>query len=383
MSDTKETKKNKGQEYAETIANELIKHLKEGTAPWQIPWTPANGHDLPYNHTTGKAYLGSNTLALMMQMRSDPRWMTYKQAQSIDAQVKKGERGTTLIHLITHTEHTKRDENGNPVLDEKGDPVKVYVKLEQPFIKSFTVFNGEQIEGLPILEKVPAKYQWEPIEKAEQILTASHANIEHKPSNRAAYYPKLDTIFLPEKKQFPEQAAYYSTALHELGHWTGHSSRLKRDLSGKFGSESYAKEELRAEIASMMLSRELGLPHDTSQHAAYVKSWIQVLQDEPMEILHASKDAQQIMEYVRSFDRTQDIAQQLDNAKQAYQQQREALPPEKQHKQQVLEQLLSTVTINLSEADQKQAKLNFYHNQLQEMKQSPSLTAKEEIEVER
>lgn len=383
MTDTKETKKSKGQEYAENIANELIKHLEAGTAPWQRPWTPEKGMDLPYNHATGNPYSGTNTLSLMMQMRIDPRWMTYKQAQSIDAQVKKGERGTPLIRLITHAEYTKRDENKQPVLDDKGNPVKVYAKLEQPIIKSFTVFNGEQIEGIPPLEIKPAQYNWEPAEKAEQILAASEARIDFYATNQPAYSPSSDIITMPEKRQFPNQEAYYATVLHELGHWTGHSSRMDRDLGDEFGSVGYAKEELRAEITSMMLSRELGLPHDTNQHAAYVKHWVQVLKDDPMEIIHASKDAQNIMEYVRSFDRTQDVQQQLDDAKQTYQQQLENLSPEKQYKQQVLAHLMNTVTLGLSEADQRQSQLNFYQNQLEEMKQSPSFTRAEEAEPER
>lgn len=381
MSDTKETKKNKGQEYAENIANELIKHLEAGTAPWQRPWTPDMGMDLPYNHTTGNPYSGTNTLSLMMQMRIDPRWMTYKQAQSIDAQVKKGERGTPLIRLITHAEYTKRDKHKQPVLDDKGNPVKVYAQLEQPIIKSFTVFNGEQIEGIPPLEIKPAQYNWEPVEKAEQILAASEARIDFYATNQPAYSPSSDIITMPEKRQFPNQESYYATVLHELGHWTGHSSRLDRDLNNPFGSVGYAKEELRAEITSMMLSRELGLPHDTNQHAAYVKHWVQVLKDDPMEIIHASKDAQNITAYVHSFDRT--IEQQLDQGKQEYQQYLEKLSPETRQHKQVLEHLMNTATLGLSEADQTQSQLNFYKNQLEEMKHIPSLIRPEDVEPER
>ncbi len=387
MSNTKEeSKKNKGQEYAENIANELIKHLEAGTAPWQLPWEPVKGLDIPYNHTTGNRYSGMNNLVLMMQRRFDPRWMTYKQAQSVDAQVRKGEKGISLNRVITHTEKVKRDENGTPVLDEQGNTVKIYLLLDQPYIKSFSVFNGEQIDGLPPYERKPAQYDWEPIEKAEKILTASKADIDVHPMHQAAYSVTSDIITMPTKEQFPNQESYYSTMLHELGHWTGHPSRMDRDfLNDSHGIAEYAKEELRAEIASMMLSRELGLPHDTEQHAAYVQHWVQALKDDPMEIIHAAKDAQQITEYVRSFDRTQDreMQQQLDAARQEYQHHTEKLSPEDQQHRQVLEHLMNTATLGLSESDQRQSQLNFYQSQLQELRQSAPLARTEDIEPER
>ena len=206
------------------------------------------------------------------------------------------------------------------------------------------------------------------------------------PMHQAAYSVTSDIITMPTKEQFPNQESYYSTVLHELGHWTGHPSRMDRDfLNDKHGITEYAKEELRAEIASMMLSRELGLPHDTEQHAAYVQHWLQALKDDPMEIIYAAKDAQQITEYIRSFDRTQDreIEQQLDAARQQYQQHTEKLSPENQQHRQVLEHLMNTATLGLSESDQKQSQLNFYQNQLQELKQSAPLARTEDIEPER
>lgn len=368
MTNTKDSAKNKGQEYAENIASELIKHLEAGTAPWQRPWTPDHGFDLPYNHTTGNAYNGTNNLVLMMQMRDDPRWMTYKQAQAIDAQVRKGERGISLIRLVTHTERVKRDENNKPLLDADGHAIKEYARLEQPFIKSFTVFNGEQIEGIPPYERKPVQYEWEPSEKAERILVASKAAIDSHPLHHPAYNPDSDIITLPEKRQFPDPSHYYSTALHELGHWTGHSSRLDRDLTGQFGSERYAREELRAEIASMMLSRELGLPHQVGQHAAYVQSWIKVLKEDPMEIVHAAKDAQGIMEYVRSLEREQTIQKDIASLKETYQQHSALLPPQDQQYRQTLASFVEKATLGLPEAARQHSQLNFYQHQIQEIK---------------
>ncbi|MDO4641708.1 MAG: zincin-like metallopeptidase domain-containing protein [Neisseria sp.] len=295
-------KKDLRKTFAETVANELIEQLKQGTAPFQQRWEPAMGSDLPYNATTLERYSGGNTLLLMLANRADPRWMTYKQAQSIGAQVRRGEKGVGLLKLITHFPRTVKDEQGRVVKDEQGRPLKEIVKLGEPMLKSFTVFNAEQIDGLPPLQREPV---WENHQRAEQLLTLSGADIRHQSGDRAYFYPAEDYIVLPHKQQFDSAAAYYSIALHELGHWTGHESRLNRELVGYFQDPvKYAKEELRAEISSMITSRELGVPFDPKRHADYVGSWIQELENDPTEILKAARDAEKIQQYLLSFERT-------------------------------------------------------------------------------
>jgi hypothetical protein len=154
---------------------------------------------------------------------------------------------------------------------------------------------------LPPIQK--KEHTWDPIERAEGILTAFFgADIHHNGGSRAFYRPLTDSIHLPDKGQFPTAENYYATALHELGHWSGHEDRLNRDLVHPFGSEGYAKEELRAEIASMILGDELGIGHDPSQHAAYVGSWIKALKDDPMEIFRAAADAEKIQTYVLGLE---------------------------------------------------------------------------------
>ncbi|MCB2039310.1 MAG: conjugal transfer protein TraC, partial [Rhodoferax sp.] len=153
----------------------------------------------------------------------------------------------------------------------------------------------------------------------EHILKASGASITHAPGDRAFYRPATDSIHLPDRGQFPSADNYYATALHELGHWTGHASRLDRDLAHPFGSEGYAKEELRAEIASMILGDELGIGHDPGQHAAYVGSWIKALQDEPLEVFRAAADAEKIHDYVLAFEQKQ-VQEQDQQQSQAQQQ---------------------------------------------------------------
>ena len=298
--DTMEPKK----PFHEAVAEKLIEQLKAGTAPWQRPWEPGEpGGFLPVNPTTGKRYKGINAIYLMSQGRTDNRWMTYKQAAAVGAQVRKGEKGTPVQYWKFSEEHEKRDEQGRPVLDSEGKPVKETVMLERPRVFFATVFNAEQIDGLPPLTRKPQ--EWDPIERAEHILKASGAAIRHGENNRAFYRPATDSIHLPDRGQFPSADNYYATALHELGHWTGHESRLGRDLAHPFGSEGYAKEELRAEIASMIVGDELGIGHDPGQHAAYVGSWIKALEDDPLEIFRASAEAEKIKDYVMAFEQQQ------------------------------------------------------------------------------
>jgi putative DNA primase/helicase len=301
--------KNEKKPYHETVAENLIKQLEAGTAPWQRPWEAgASGSFLPYNPTTGNRYKGINALHLMSQNRKDQRWLTYKQATEAGGQVRKGEKGTGIQYWKFTEEQIKKDDNGKSVLDDDGKPLKVIVRLERPRVFFATVFNAEQIDGLPLIQK--KEQHWNPIERAESMLAASGANIHNNGGDRAFYRPSTDSIHLPNKGLFSSADRYYSTALHELGHWTGHSSRLDRDLVHPFGSEGYAKEELRAEIASMILGDELGIGHDPGQHAAYVESWIKALKDDPLEIFRAAADAEKIQNYVLVFEQVQEQDQQ-------------------------------------------------------------------------
>lgn len=288
--------------FYEEIADRLIKQLEEGTAPWQKPWEPGSSR-MPHNPVSGTRYKGANALWLAMQQRTDPRWMTYKQAQSVNAQVQKGEKGTLVQYWKFTDTIPKLDDKGKPVLDDNGKKKMITVKLDRPKVFSAVVFNAEQIQGLPPLEVKATKPDWERHERAENILQAMSVPIKHDQADGAFYRPSTDSIHLPERSQFPSADNYYATALHEAGHSTGHKSRLDRDLTGRFGSESYAKEELRAEIASLMIGDELQIGHDPGQHAAYVKSWVKVLKDDPKEILRAAKDAESISSYLLSHEK--------------------------------------------------------------------------------
>lgn len=297
--------------FHEVVAENLIKQLETNTAPWQKPWEPGQAGFMPINPTTGNRYKGINAIQLMSQNHDDNRWMTYKQAEAVGAQVRKGEKGTPVQYWKFSEEQNKLDDQGKPVLDGNNQPVKVTVQLERPRVFMATVFNAEQIDGLPPLQIKEPVQAWEANERAERILSASGANINHSDSNRAFYRSSTDSIHLPEKSQFPNEGNYYATALHELGHWTGHETRLSRDLANPFGSEAYAKEELRAEIASMILGDEIGIGHDPEQHVSYVKSWINVLKQDPMEIFRAAADAEKIQNYVLALEQKQELTHEI------------------------------------------------------------------------
>ena len=304
-------------DYVDEVATSIIKQLKEGTAPWQKPWEPGERF-MPYNPTTGNEYHGMNAVWLMSRAQSrgftDARWMTYRQSQEQDAQVRKGEKGTPIQFWKWQGLEPVKDASGKPVLDQEGQAVRQMVRYERPRVMGAVVFNAEQIEGLPPAPLRPVRPEWERHSQAETILGNSGVPIHHAPGDRAFYRLAEDTITLPERDQFPSGDRYYATALHELGHATGHPSRLARDMAHPFGSEGYAREELRAEIGSLMLGEQLGIGHDPGQHAAYVASWIKALENDPREIFRAAADAEKIVKLVRSYELGREQAAEQDQA---------------------------------------------------------------------
>ena len=294
--------------FHEEFAAKIIEHLKAGTAPWQRPWHPGKTLAAPHNPASGTVYRGMNRVHLALSGYEDPRWMTLRQANEQGLSILPGSKATPVVYFQFNKEQDKLDKDGNPVLGEDGKPQKQSVELDKPIIRFAHVFNAEQIDGIPPLELTDKAFEWEPHEKAENILSTSGANIRHDQSNRAFYRYATDSIHLPPRENFEEPGQYYGTALHELGHWTRHSSRLDRE-NGPFGSEMYAREELRAEIASWMLGQDIGIPHDPEQHAAYVGSWIKALEDDPYEIVRACRDAEQIKEYILGLEMKNELAQ--------------------------------------------------------------------------
>lgn len=297
---------NSRQPFHEEFAQKIIESLKAGTAPWQKPWNDDTERMPPHNPVSDAVYRGVNRINLSLANYDDPRWMTFKQARDQGLVVKQGSKATTVIFYQWSQEKDRVDDKGKTILGDNGQPQKVAVALERPILRFAHVFNGEQIAGLEPLQRVAKAHTWDDHARAEKILSSSKAVIKHDQNKKAFYRPRTDSIHLCPKEAFDTPSKYYATALHELGHWTGHPNRLDRDF-GPFGSPIYAMEELRAEISSWMLGQELSIGHDPDQHTAYVASWIMALENDPSEIMRACRDAEQIKDYVLELEQSKDI----------------------------------------------------------------------------
>ncbi len=295
----------------EQVASQIIKKLQEGTAPWQLPWDNSTaGTGLPYNAVTGNRYKGLNCISLMLAGRPDPRWLTYRQAVSKGWNVRKGEKGSQIQFVKTSEFVPKIDGKGNKIIGTNGKPEGIYVPRDRPMVSTAWVFNAQQIEGISPLQSIDAdQSRWNPIARAEQLLIAIGAKINYVPGEQAFYNPIKDEITLPHPSQFPSADKFYGTAYHEVAHWSGHPSRLDRSIMNQIGSPNYAREELRSEIASMLIGNELKIGHDPGQHVAYVGSWVRTLRDTPAEIVAAATDAERIFDYIIAYERLYDKKQ--------------------------------------------------------------------------
>ncbi|MBQ5265155.1 DUF1738 domain-containing protein [Klebsiella pneumoniae] len=253
--------------------------------PWACPWQRVPGMSgLPSNYTTGTVYSGMNIMLLWCsaseQGFSDSRWMTYKQAQAAGGQVRKGEHGTIAIFYTT--------------LEKENDAGEID---HIPMLKTFVVFNVEQIDGLSLTaETVAPEATFDPLPQAENLFSNSGARIIEKGQN-AFFMPSTDEIWLPERHLFADAANFYATGLHELVHWSGAKSRLNREMKGRFGSEDYAFEELIAELGSAFLMADLGIVGEV-QHESYIASWLKALKNDKRYIFKASSAASKAHRYL-------------------------------------------------------------------------------------
>lgn len=278
-------------EYRKAVTERLIGMLESGTAPWQKPWDAGiAAMNRPHNFN-GRPYHGVNALMLWCTAidkgYEDSRWLTFKQVNKLGGHVNKGEKA----QIVEYWQWENEVEN-----PETGEKEKV--PLEHPKVYRAAVFNADQCTGLPKLRRQAQK--WSPVERAENIIAANGVLVTHNTDGSAFYSPGGDFICLPPRESFATVDAYYSTLLHEVGHSTGHPTRLNREFGGQFGSEGYAREELRAELASTFLCGELGIATTGSdeQHAAYVKSWVSALKNDYNEIFRAAADAEKICNYL-------------------------------------------------------------------------------------
>ena len=273
----------------QSVTDQIIAALKAGTQPWVCPWQAGAGDLAPANLASGRPYRGINVLLLNLRAMScgcgTNRWMTFQQACSLGASVRKGEHGTPIVFFKMHEVGT-------------GDAQVTVDRKVIPLLRSFTVFNAAQIDGLPeALQPAPqAAPDWNACDVAELILNASQAQIRHGGA-RAFYAPSLDVIQLPERSAFANATGYYGTALHELTHWTGHPDRCNRVLASRAHIEAYAFEELVAEMGSAFLSNYCGLPGQL-QHASYIGSWLEALRSDKRLIFTAASQAQKAADYL-------------------------------------------------------------------------------------
>ena len=278
-------------DYQREFADEIIRQIERGVAPWQKPWRPGE-RGSPENFHTGKSYTGGNNIYLAVRGvkkgYGDNRWGTYRQIQEAGGQVRKAERGAKILFFDRQYREAVKDQDGKPVKDGEGKQVYKSLDRARPFWRSFTVFNVEQAEGLQLERRdAQAAPEWERHRNAELVIRASDVPVNHVAGDRAYYSMDRDQVVLPEPGQFPTADGYYQTAMHELGHATGHPERMNREslqqgLDKGFGSEEYAREELRAEISAMMTGERVGVGHDPQRGAAYVENWIAVLKKIPV-----------------------------------------------------------------------------------------------------
>ena len=287
----------------EEMINSFIDCLKKDTIPWHMAWST----DRPVNAVTNTRYRGINKMWLSfiqkMEGWEDPRWCTFKQAQTQGWKIKPGSKGTRVEFWSLYDTEEKRkltQREAKQLSDEL--TLEEFKNRVKPISNVYTVFNGEQIDGIPKYEEKTYELNTEELlQKRDTLL--KNMNVDFSEGGDKAFYnPSRDRITLPEMNRFETEYDYMATLLHEAGHATGHISRLNRDMTGVFGSPKYAREELRAEIASAFAAQVVGIDYQQNQymenHEAYVQDWISVLENSPNELFAAIKDAEKISDYL-------------------------------------------------------------------------------------
>lgn len=280
------------------VTDQIVTALERGVRPWHQPWHVAHtvGRITRPLRGNGVPYQGINVLMLwsaaMERGYAAPIWMTFKQALELKANVRKGERGS----LVVYADRIRRSETDAKTGEE--------AEIEIPFLKGYTVFNVEQIDGLPehfYARPAPRSDALQRVERAESFFAALNADIRHG-GNRACYVVSQDFVQMPPFEAFRDAESYYATLAHETTHWTRHPSRLARDFGRKrFGDEGYAMEELVAELGAAFLCSDLELtPEPRDDHAAYIANWLTVLKSDKRAIFTAASHAQRAADFLHA-----------------------------------------------------------------------------------
>ncbi len=287
-------------DHYQEVTTRILQQLELGVAPWVKPWATTPGQNVPGNAVTGRNYSGVNVILLWLaRERGWPtaKFLTFKQAQEAGGNVRKGEHGTPVYFVSKFIPKAERD---------KAEPRTISM------MKVFTVFNVAQCDNLPakLLPQPPAPRHEESRDATiDEFIAATGAHIMEGGTDRACYSPALDAVTLPAFTSFNSASAFYSTAFHELGHWTGHASRLNRYLRNRFGSAAYAAEELVAELTAAYLCAEFNVD-GSLQHADYIANWIALLKDDSRAFFTAASKAQAAADYLRKHhDHTSELAE--------------------------------------------------------------------------
>jgi len=287
------------QDIYERITNRIVAELEQGVRPWLKPWSAehAAGRITRPLRFNGVPYQGINVLMLwgeaVAKGYSAPIWMTFKQSLELGGHVRKGEKGS----LVVYADRICRTETNADTGED--------VDREIPFLKGYTVFCVDQIEGLPERFYARAEPRLDPvqrIEKADSFFAATGADIRHG-GNQAYYSVSRDHVQMPPFEAFRDAESYYATLAHECTHWTRHAKRLEREFGRKrWGDEGYAMEELVAELGSAFLSADLDLtPEPRADHAAYIASWLKVLKGDKRAIFTAASHAQRATDFLNGL----------------------------------------------------------------------------------
>ena len=296
-----------GSDLHRTITARIVAAVEAGTGPWSLPWRTAGRLHRPTNIATGNRYRGVNVLALWAEAQLSgylsSTWGTYRQWASQGCQVRNGEKGSTIVFYKSITQDRDDQPGEHGIVNDNSNSARLIARA------SF-VFNADQVDGhAPPSVSVSAK----PVAlhtAAEQFIAGTGAIIHHG-GNRAYFDPRADQIRLPPRGSFIGSATssptetYYAIVLHELIHWTGPKHRLNRDLTGRFGSEACAMEELVAELGAAFLCSDLQLSNEPRpDHAAYISGWLKVLKADPRAIFTAASKAAQAADYLRQASLT-------------------------------------------------------------------------------
>lgn len=289
------TRNNSKTDFHQLITNQIIEALEAGVKPWVCPWDRTCASGLPINASTMKTYQGMNIMLLWMSAAEhcfvSQYWMTFKQVVDMGGKVRKGEKGTTIFFYK---------------IVEKKDAANSEEDETYAMLKTYSVFNLDQVEGVDFEESKEPLNKIDLVDEMETFINRTGANLTYGGA-KAFYRPSTDQVVIPTRELFHSTEGMYATILHEITHWTGHKSRLDRDMKGAFGSKDYAFEELVAELGSAFLLADFGFDGDLFQHKNYIANWLQALKNDKRYIFKAATQASKAHQYLNELTFMSDL----------------------------------------------------------------------------